>query len=411
MKADHTTARDIATLTISSWGSVAKSAGVVPWKVVGPDGTDVEPVSSFLSDFTAQGNSAGSVRSYSYALLRWWRFLLAVDVDWSRVTSAEVRDFVLWLQQAQTPRRVPRQASAATVNTSNPVTGKNYPQDRYQPRTIRHSNAVLRTFYDFWIDAGEGPLTNPVVKARNRGQRSNAHHNPMLPFRPEGRIRYNPKVPKRQPRAMPDHLWIELFAAMKSNRDRAILALAISNAARANELLGIRGVDIDWGDQLVRVVRKGTRAQQWLPASPDAMVWLRLYLSEIGELDPNSIVWRTLRRRGGQHQVLNYDALRAMLRRANAFLGTNWSMHDLRHTCALRMVRDKRLSLRDVQVILGHKHLTTTQQYLEEDDHAVILRVLQYLSDRDAPGAAVPPPTARGYDMSDLDVLFAGGFS
>ena len=57
---------------------------------------------------------------------------------------------------------------------------------------------------------------------------------------------------------MPDERWNELFAALRSNRDRAILALGISNGARASELLGVRGVDLDWGEQLVRVSRKGS---------------------------------------------------------------------------------------------------------------------------------------------------------
>jgi integrase/recombinase XerD len=50
-----------------------------------------------------------------------------------------------------------------------------------------------------------------------------------------------------------------------------------------------------------------------------------------------------------------------------------------RHSCALRMARDQRLSMRDIQVILGHAELTTTQIYLEDDDHEVIHRVQGYL--------------------------------
>ena len=81
---------------------------------------------------------------------------------------------------------------------------------------------------------------------------------------------------------MPDERWNDLFSAMRSNRDRAILALAISTAARASELLGVGPADLDWGDQLIRVRRKGTDAEQWLPASAEAFVWLRLYLAEVG---------------------------------------------------------------------------------------------------------------------------------
>lgn len=87
---------------------------------------------------------------------------------------------------------------------------------------------------------------------------------------------------------MPDERWNELFAALRSNRDRAILATAISNGARASELLGLRGVELDWDDQLVRVVRKGSHAEQWLPASAEAFVWIRLYLAERPPLDPQA---------------------------------------------------------------------------------------------------------------------------
>ena len=232
-------------------------------------------------------------------------------------------------------------------------------------------------------------------------------------MRPEGRLRYNPKVPKRKPREIPDARWKELFGALGSNRDRAILALAISNAARASELLGVRGVDLDWGEQLVRVVRKGSGAEQWLPASPDAFVWIRLYFAEIGLLEPNESIWWTLRRRdhgdGLRRQPMNYEALRAVFRRVNAVLGTNYSMHDLRHTCSLRMARDENLSLRDVHTILGHAHLSTTADiYLVEDEARVIRRVAEHLAEREHRAQVPPPPVAVGYDDGDLSVLFGG---
>ena len=405
--------RDIDSIRLPMWGRVAPSSGPVAWVVLDAAGEPVEPVVRFLRDFVARGNTTGSVRSYCYALCRWWRFLHAIDVEWDRATSVEVRDFVLWLQRTTIARRSPRRGSAPTAGRVNPITRKQYPGDRYQARTVRHSNAVLRSFYDYWIEVGAAPLINPVPRDRGRGTRPNAHHNPLEPYRAEGRLRYNPPVPKRRPRAIPDERWVELFGALRGNRDRAILALAISTAARAGELLGIRGADVDWGEQLVRVRRKGSGAQQWLPASPDAFVWLRLYLAEAGEIAADEPLWRTVRRRRRGdgplvRQSMNYDALRAVLRRVNQALGTNYSMHDLRHTCALRMVRDQRLSLRDVQAILGHAHLSTTQIYLDEDDHELIGRVSQYLADREA-AVATPPQVAAGYDAADMAVLFGMG--
>lgn len=402
--------RDVRSIQLVRWGRVVAGEGVLPWRVVGADGRAVEAIERFLRDFVARGNRPGSVRSYAYDLLRWWRFLQVIGVEWDKVASVEVRDFVLWLQQASKSARGVK--SSARGGTVNPVTRKMYLDDRYVARTVRHSNAVLRSFYEYWIGLGEGPLINPVPRERDRGVRASAHHNPLEPFPLSGRLRYNPRLPKHRPRAMPDERWAELFAAMRSNRDRALLAVAVSTAARAGEILGVRGGDLDWGDQLVRVRRKGTQAEQWLPASPDAFVWLRLYLDEIGGIGPDDPLWQTLRRRdrgaGPQRQSLTYDAVRAVLRRANEALGSNWTMHDLRHTCALRMVRDDRLSLRDVQTILGHAHLSTTQVYLNEDDQEVFRRVHQHLADREDRAQQTPPPVAAGYEADDLAVLFGG---
>jgi integrase len=426
--------RDVLAIRLPRWGRVVTAEGVVPWQLLGAEDRPVEPVQGFLRDLVAQDASPASVRSYAFDLLRWWRFLAAVDIAWDRATSAEVRDLVLWLGRVQKPVAASRTASVATAGTTNPVTGKPYLGDGYAARTIRHSNAVLRAFYDFWIAEGRGPLVNPVPRERAAGGgRTGAHHNPLQPFIGQGRLRYNPRLPRRAPRAIPDAQWTRLFEALRSDRDRAIVAVAVSTGARAGELLGIRGGDVDWSEQLVQVRRKGTRAEQWLPASSDAFVWLRLYLSQIGNVAPGDPLWQTLRRRRvpgsdvvgrevspgsgvGARRALSYEALRAVIRRANAVLGTNWSMHDLRHTAALRMVRDGRLSLRDAQVILGHAHLATTALYLTEDDDAVIARVRAHLAG--PPAGSTPPastagatgllgPAGQGYDPDDLAVLFA----
>ena len=389
------------------WGSVVASDRATPWLLVDGLGEQVDPVAVFLRDLAARGRSASSVRSYAMALLRWWRFLAAVGVRWDKASSDDVREFVLWFGKAAKPVAAKRAASRSTAGQVNPVTKKRNPGDGYGPATIRHSNAVLRTFYDFWLDCGGGPLVNPVVVERSRGSRANAHHNPMVPFRAEGRLRYNPRLPKRRPRCMPDELWDELFEAMGCNRDRAVLAIAVSTGARAAELLGMHGADIDWGNQLIRVIRKGTRAEQWLPASGDAFVWLRLYFSDIGGIvGAGDAVWRTVNRRGGVHVPLTYDSLRAVFRRVNAKLSTNWTMHDLRHTCAIRMVRDDRLTLRDVQTILGHAHLSTTQIYLEQDDEEVFKRVREHQASVRQRRGLPPAQDAAGYDAADLAVLF-----
>ena len=118
---------------------------------------------------------------------------------------------------------------------------------------------------------------------------------------------------------------------------------------RAAELLGASCGDVDPGAQLITVIRKGSRALQQLPASPDAFVWLRLYQAQMEglvSLAADEPLFWTLRR---PFRQLSYHAARAMFTRANRALGANWTLHDLRHTAAYRMARDPQMPLTDVQ--------------------------------------------------------------
>jgi len=230
----------------------------------------------------------------------------------------------------------------------------------------------------------------------------------MNPFQHERTGRYRPKAVVRIPRQIPDERFDELFAALGSHRDRALVAFWVSTGARAAELLGATCADADPGQQLITVIRKGTRCLQQLPASPDAFVWLRLYQAQMQGLvpvGPDQPLWWTLRR---PFRALSYHAARAMFIRANASLGSNWSLHDLRHSAAYRMARDPQMTLSDVQWVLGHAQLSTTQLYLTAPTEDVIAAVLAY-HDRRAHPQPESPDESRNqlrYRPETLSVLF-----
>jgi integrase len=378
-----------------------------PFELVGPDGSAVAGVSSFFADLQAAGRSPATLRSYGMDLLRWFRFLWAIGARWERATREEARDFSRSLQIAGKPAR-PHWRRGEDASSPAPLRLTN---ERYSPSVRAHSETVLRGFYEFHREAGTGPLMNPFPLDRSRREgRANAHHNPMEPYRNQRSGLYRPRVPARVPRAIPDEQFNEIFARLSSHRDRALVAFYVSTGARASELLSVTQAGADPGRQLVTVVRKGSRQAQELPASCDAFVWLRLYQVEMEGLVPSGRrqpLWWTLRR---PFRPLNYHAAHRMFERANNLAGTSATLHALRHTAAYRMAEDPALPLTDVQFVLGHAQLTTTQVYLTPRKEDVIRRVLAHHADQVRQAAErLSPPPAPGYRPEALDVLFARG--
>jgi integrase len=400
--------RDLAALKVPRAGALRETGDVwEPYRLVDSDGRVVVPVAAYLKDLQAAGRPATTQRSYAMDLLRWLRFLWAVDVPWNQATRAEARDYSRWIQLTDKPAM---RGGSMPASGTNPVTGKPRPGGKYAPATRGHSESVMRGFYDFHRDAGSGPMVNPFPLAR-RGNRPNAHHNPLEPFRNERAGLYRPRQVRRVPRSIPDGKFNELFAELGSHRDRALVAFWVSSGARASELLGACFGDADPGQQLISVVRKGSRAIQQLPASPDAFVWLRLYQEQMHGLVPtgrDDPLWWTLRR---PFRQLAYHAAYRMFTRANAALGSNWSLHDLRHSAAYRMAQDG-MPLVDVQWVLGHAHLSTTEIYLTPVPEDVIATVLAHYARRASPAAprtAAPHPPAPSYRPETLNVLFGEG--
>lgn len=397
---------DLGDLVVAQVGSLQCTGDRwEPWRLVDADGVLVEAVSAFLADLQAAGRSETTLRSYGMDLLRWFRFLWTVGVSWQRASRSDARDFCRWLQLGGKPARTHWRRKDGNGGATAPAGST---ASVYSTSVRAHSETVLRSFYEFHREAGTGPVVNPFPLDRSRrGARAHAHHNPMEPHAKERVGMYRPRLVTRVPRAVPDEDFNAIFARLGSHRDRALVAFYVSTGARASELLSARVSGVDPGRQTISVIRKGSRAIQELPASTDAFVWLRLYQVEMGGLVPKGggqPLWWTLR---PPYRPLSYHGAHRMFERVNQAAGTSATLHSLRHTAAYRMAEDPGLPLTDVQVVLGHAQLTTTQIYLTPRKEDVIRRLLAHHAEQTRRAAErVVPTAAPGYCPESLEVLF-----
>ncbi|WP_307618717.1 site-specific integrase [Streptomyces sp. V3I7] len=368
-----------------------------PYVVVNGIGHEVEPVTAYLRNLALSDNSPLTSRSYGFGMLRWFRLLWLLDVAWERATEAEAAVLTGWLRTAPNPQRRRRNPQSPPPGTVNPRTGKPYLSPGYAPTTINHALSVVSGFYTFHAHYGRGPVVNPVPVSPQR-RRALSHLSPLETKPVLGRSRLRQKVAHRPPRSIPDLLWNELFTAMGCERDRALLDCYVTSGARAEELLGVGTNDIHWAKPGLYVISKGTRERELVPISPEACVRLARYLDSTGTPQAGDAVWRT---RHGQDRPLTYWAMRRVVQRAQQNLGTNWTLHDLRHTAAHRMANGGKLTLPEVQTVLRHANIQTTSRYLAVRVEEIFDALLEHYNQ---PRPQTSYPT--GYSADDIAAVF-----
>ena len=191
----------------------------------------------------------------------------------------------------------------------------------------------------------------------------------------EGVIESNPakllSTPKRE-KDLPSFLTIDEAALLieapdatkpKGTRDRAILELLYATGMRVGELVSLKKEDVRIETATMRVLGKG-RKERILPFGRMAADALRAYLAirpqllKKGKGDPEAIFLNM----GGTPLT---D--RSVRRLVSAYvrqcaLKTGISPHSLRHSFATHLL-DRGASIRDIQELLGHASLSTTQKY------------------------------------------------
>jgi integrase/recombinase XerC len=194
----------------------------------------------------------------------------------------------------------------------------------------------------------------------------------------EGLLEMNPAKLVSTPRLekkLPQHLSIE--EAIKfietpdvetdlGKRDRAMLELMYATGVRVSELTKMGLADIDFRNRLIRVTGK-RRKERIVPFGEPAQEALEAYLgirhgflsnAPVSEREPDAL-------------FLNYQGTRITTRSVGRMVEKyiricagmhNISPHALRHSFATHLL-DSGADLRDIQELLGHARLSSTQIY------------------------------------------------
>ena len=138
----------------------------------------------------------------------------------------------------------------------------------------------------------------------------------------------------------------------KGIRDSAMLEVLYSCGLRVSELTSLRLSDLFFGEGYIRVIGKGDK-QRLVPISTVARDKIQRYLEE---------------RRGGQlTRVMVFTILKQAAQRAG--IDKHISPHTFRHSFATHLLEGG-ASIRQVQEMLGHESILTTEIYTHLDsDH------------------------------------------
>lgn len=180
-------------------------------------------------------------------------------------------------------------------------------------------------------------------------------------------------------RELPDVLTVEEVeriigsidtTTIKGRRDRAMLEMLYSCGLRVTELISLKMSDLFLGEGYIRVMGKGNK-QRLVPIGRLAQEWLMQYLDDRRELLKDKTT------KGSNVQAVFLSNRRTELTRVMIFtiirnatkdagITKRVSPHTFRHSFATHLYTGG-ASIRQVQDMLGHQSITTTEIYTHLD--------------------------------------------
>jgi site-specific recombinase XerD len=267
-------------------------------------------------------------------------FFSVTEKDPQDVTSADVLAFIAAQRE---PRR-----GANVVRLTDGETG-------LSARTIRRRLATLAGLYEYLIVRGDTAVRqNPVPRG-------------LSVRRPGGRaVRGVPliRTPRTLPRVLEPADCDAFLAALRTQRDRAMVEAMLLGGLRRCEVLGLCLRDVRPGEKRLFIAEGKGGHERIVPVSGRFFASLAAYLERERPLAcTTERVFVVLKgpRRG---QPLSAAGLDEIVRGARTRAGIpRLTCHQLRHTCLTRL-REAGMALEALQAQPGHRSIESTRVYL-----------------------------------------------
>lgn len=149
----------------------------------------------------------------------------------------------------------------------------------------------------------------------------------------------------------------------KGRRDSAMLEVLYSCGLRVSELTSLRLSDLFFGEGYIRVVGKGNK-QRLVPISTIARDKVQIYLEDRRESKSESDILFLNNRGDALTRVMVFTIIRQAALRAG--IRKKISPHTFRHSFATHLLEGG-ASIRQVQEMLGHESILTTEIYTHLD--------------------------------------------
>jgi len=294
-----------------------------------------DPLVDRYLEFVAGRARLNTLRAVAFDLKT---FFAVVGKDPRAVTPADVFDF---LAQQRGDRGVVRLIDR---------------ESGLSARTIARRLSSVSGFYAYAIARGDAGVTsNPVPRGLSTRREGGTRKSRLAPL---------VRVPRTLPTILSPAEGDRLVAALRTHRDRAMVAAMLFGGLRRCEVLGLRLVDIQVADRRVFIVEGKGGHHRVVPIANRFFDALGDYLhDERPSMGNPERVFLVLKgpRRGqplsseGLDEVLDGARRRAGLQRATC--------HQLRHTCLTRL-REAGMALEAVQAQAGHLSIESTRVYL-----------------------------------------------